>query len=366
MSNFDRTGLGKRVSDLNVSPQFDGYSGVEIVIDEETSVFSGNTTGRVLTINNPWGTQEQADNILASIQGFQYQPYEASGALLTPAAELGDAVSVNGVYSGIYRMSRNHSALMDADISAPQDEEIDHEYPFEPKEDRDIQRRFTQVESEFTLQSNAIAAKVSQTGGDNSSFGWQLVSDHFSLFSGSTEVFRVDSSGATVKGVITATAGKIGGFNIGSNSVWNNINNFANSGNISTGVYLGTDGIRLGKLFAVDTSGNVTAKKLTVDTLVIGGSNVSASTLNNRANSAYTSTSAGGYCYTGAGYGNAYNSAINANSENGGLKCNYLRVAQSARMQGNLLVQGTFGVGAHSATWKTVTISGTTINYLGY
>lgn len=313
MSDFDRTGLGKRVSDLNVSPQFDGYSGVEIIIDEETSVFSGDTTGRVLTINNPWGTQEQADNILASIQGFQYQPYEANGALLTPAAELGDAVSVNGVYSGIYKMSRNHSALMDADISAPQDEEIDHEYPYESKENRDINRKFTQVQSEFSLQSNEIAAKVSQTGGDNSSFGWNLLSDHFSLFSGNSEVFRVDSGGATVKGVITATSGQIGGFTIGNRAIYNNIPDFANSGNISSGVYLGTDGIRLGKNFSVNTSGNVSANNMTLTgTLNIGGTNISAAALRSGAQSAYNNSSTWS---TGSGYGYNYN---NATKQSGG------------------------------------------------
>lgn len=346
--------------DMDVSPQFDGYSGVEVVVDENTSYFAGNTNGRVLTIQNQWGTQEQADNILASIRGFQYQPFKASGALLNPAAEIGDGVSLHGLYSGLYKISRNYSSLMATDIEAPEDEEIDHEYPFESKGNREITRKFTAVESELILQSNEIAARVTQTGGDNSSFGWSLVSDHFSLFSGSTEVFRVDSSGAQVTGVITATSGKIGNFNIGNVAIWNNIPDFSNSGGLTSGVYVGTDGIRLGQKFTVDTAGNATATRLTVDTLVIGGTAVSAETLNNRANHAYTSTTSGGYCYKGSGYGYNYNSALARNASG----------SPSWFSAYNLQARSQFFLGNTSLSLKTASVmnsvGGTmTITYLG-
>lgn len=355
---------------MEVAPQFTGYSGVEIVVDDETSFFAGSTAGRVLTIPNPWGTQEMAERILQRLQGYQYQPFTATDALLDPAAELGDGVVLNGLYAGLFSIDRRYSPLMATDIAAPQDEEIDHEYPFEPRTDREINRKFMAVQSEFVLQSNQIAAKVSQTGGDSSSFGWQLLSDHFSLFSGSTEVFRVDDTGATVQGIITATGGKIGKFNIG-DAIWNNIPAFSNPGGLSSGVYLGTDGIRLGKNFSVDPSGNATARRLTVDTLVIGGSSVSAATLNNRANSAYTSTSSGGYCHTGASYGNNYNRATQANPSSYPTyftatyllaKTNITAPYIDATTQ---LTASRLKVGAYWASWISTTIGGVTINYLG-
>ena len=315
LSNYENISLSKRYMELDVSPQFNGYSGVEIVVDENTEpCFAGNRTGRVLTIENPWGTQEQADNILSSLQGFAYQPYTASGALLDPAAEIGDGVSLNGLYSGLYRISRNYSSLMATEISAPQDEEIDHEYPFETKGNREITRKFMAVESEFTLQSNKIEAKVSkQSPEGQTSFGWSLENNGWRVFDQSGDVFTVNSSGATVKGIITATGGKIGNFNIGNTAIWNNISAFNNPGGLTSGVYLGTNGIRLGQKFTVDPSGNVMATRLTVDTLVIGGSNVSAETLNSRANSAYTSTSAGGYCYNGGIAGTKFTNMVQTN-----------------------------------------------------
>lgn len=353
LSEYGTNIIGKRFRELSVAPQFDGFSGVEIVVDKETTYFAGNTTGRVLTIDNPWGTQEQANNILEQIRGFQYQPYTANEVLLNPAAELGDSVNLNGVYSGLFRIDRDFKRLMKADISAPADEELDHEYSYTPKADRVINRRFDAVEAEFVMQSNLIAAKVSQTGGDNSSFGWQLLSDHFSLFSGNNEVFRVDSSGASVKGHFEATSGKIGNFNIGTRSIWNNIDSFANPGNLSSGVYVGTDGIRLGRNFTVNSSGNVTANNMTLTgTLSVGGANISASVLRQGAQSAYSN---GGTWSTGAGYGYNYNNAINAWSAAAGLRTNYLVVGQTT---------STGHIGATSADIGSLTVNGRTATWI--
>ena len=346
---------------MDVSPQFDGYSGVEIVVDEETSYFSGETSGRVITISNPWGTQEQADNILARLQGFQYQPYTATGALLDPAAELGDGVVLNGLYSGVYKISKNFSSLISSDIAAPQDEEIDHEYPYEAKENREINRRFDSVESEFAIQSNEIAAKVSQTGGNNSSFGWSLVSDHFSLFSGNSEVFRVDSSGAEVSGVIRATSGMIGGFNIGSKAIYNNISDFSNSGNKSSGVYLGTDGIRLGKNFTVNSSGNVTANNMVLTgTLNVGGTNITANNLRLGAERAN-----GGYG-TWNGTSTAWNNATKngTGSYPGYFTCGALRVNSNATVYGNLILSGAFNYGGRPVSRGAITDGNGVVQYV--
>lgn len=286
---------------------------------------------------------QNAQDILAQIQGFQYQPYEAAEALLDPAAEIGDGVSMSGIYSGLFKIDRNFTPLMATDIAAPQDEEIDHEYPFESKTDREVVRRFTAVQSELSLASNEIAAKVSQTGGDNSSFGWSLVSDHFSLFSGSKEVFRVDSDGAVVQGVITATGGKIGNFNIGSTAIWNNIPDFANTGNLSSGVYLGTNGIRLGKNFTVDTSGNVTANNMKLTgTLTVGDSTITANNLRlgaSRANGGYS---------TWNGTTTAWNNATNQSS---GSYPGYFRANVIRASSGNF---GTLYVGDYGFTRQYV------------
>ena len=322
---------------MDISPQFQPYSGVEIVVSEDTAYFAGNRNGRVLTIETPWGTQEQANNILASLtqRGFQYQPYTAGNALVNPAAELGDAVTVNGVYSGIYKMSRSYSSLMAADIEAPQDEEVDHEFPYEPKQDRIYKRELAEARAQIKVNHDSIEAEVfraseaevqlssaiqqtatdisanvlRKTGGSSSSFGWTLTDSSWELKSNNQTVFRATSSGVEISGKVTATSGTIGGFTITGSSIYNGMSNINST---SSGVYIGTNGIAVGcGRFKVTSSGAVSAANMTLTgTLNIGGTNITAAALRSGAQSAYNN---GSTWSTGAGYGYNYNAATASN-----------------------------------------------------
>lgn len=326
----DVVGLARNVGLVEVSPQFDNYSKVVIHVDDDTVIEVGNDTGRALEFSCPWGTQAMATAILASLTGYQYQPYKAKDALLDPAAEIGDAANIRGSYGGIYARNRNFNELMPADISAPQDEEINHEYQFESPERREFKRSIDDVKASLIIANDRIDASVAQTGGDNSSFGWSLTSTGHKWYANGNEVMAVTASGLKVTGEVQATTGKIGGFNITASSLWNNLSSFG--GSQSSGVYIGTNGIQLGQRFKVDTSGNVTATRLTVDTLYIGGTAVSAATLNARANngnSAYSWTSSnGGYCVTGAGYGYTAHNVFSGTSTATYMKATYSTFGQ--------------------------------------
>lgn len=364
-AQFENNPLVKRYMELDVSPAFDAYTGVEIVVDENTTYFAGSTGGRIITINNPWGTQAMADNILENLRGFTYQPYTASGALLNPAAEIGDAVTLDvSTYSGIFKMSKNFSSLMSTDIEAPQDEEIDHEYPFEPKQNREITRKFSAIESEFAIQSNEISAKVSKTGGDASSVSWSLTSTAWTVKANGTEVFKVDRNGATVTGKITATSGKIGGFDIGASAI--TYNNQTWGGTSVNGIYFGTSGLQIGRkpknandnasYFSASASGTIEARNLKLTgTLNIGGTDITAAALRSGAQSAYTN---GGTWSTGAGYGYNYNKATDKNSGSypSYFKCTAL-VASSASI-------GTLAVGDVTYSARYVTIGGSSFYVL--
>lgn len=362
--------ISSRLTNLEVSPQFNSYSKVRIIVSDDTVYEVGNDDGRTLEIENPFGTQAMAQTILNSLSGYQYQPYQADGALLDPAAEIGDAANMRGNYGGIYTRDRTFGRLMKADISAPCDEEINHEYAYESTETREFKRSINDVKASLIIANDRIDASVSQTGGEQSSFGWSLTSDGHRWYANGQEVVAITASGLKVKGEVVATSGKIGNFNISASAIWNNISQFG--GSQSTGVYIGTNGIQLGQRFKVDTSGNVTATRMTVDTLVIGGTAVSAATLNSRANSAYTSTSAGGYCYNGATYGNNYNRATQSGTSSypsyfsaGNLRAVNGLATGYVNCTGNATISGNFYVGGYNASWKSMTINGTTIRYLG-
>ena len=317
----------QRASNMEISPQFDGYSAVRIFTgtdDDGHAVIyeSGDTDGRVLEIKNPFGSQEMADNILADIRGYQYQPLSADNALLDPAAEMGDGVTVNGVYSGIFVRATQFGRLMASDVSAPTDEEIEHEFAIESASDRQYTRFVQQtkamlkitnmeIEAEVEARESAddainatlaihatdIQAKVSkQSPSGQSTFGWNLTDSEWTVFSGSTSntILRASSSGLEVKGTVTATSGEIGGFTIGATSIYSN-GMSSMSSTQSTGVHLGTDGIKLGQNFSVDTAGNVSANNISLTgTLTIGGTQIGANTLRQGAMDGYNWGSGGG------------------------------------------------------------------------
>lgn len=66
----------------------------------------------------------------------------------------------------------------------------------------------------LTVVDESISAKVSQTGGDNQSFGWSLLPDGFTLTSSGNPVFYASASGVEINGKIIATEGVIGGCRI--------------------------------------------------------------------------------------------------------------------------------------------------------
>lgn len=230
---------------------------------------AGTDSGRTLTLDCPWGTQKMAEDILSRIQGFQYQPYTADGAHIDPAAEIGDGFAAGNLYSGIYSKNVSHGALYTANVSAPGGEKINYKYEYKTPTQRKIERHYSEMKStfkvqadqisaevsarieqgdEFTsrldIQSDQISARVTKTGGDSSSFGWDLLNDSWTVKANNTTVFRITKSGAEVRGKITALSGKIGGFDIQSdylsynNQVWNGTN--------SRGIYIGVNGIQCG------------------------------------------------------------------------------------------------------------------------
>lgn len=281
MSSIGSIYIGRQAKRLDIAPQFDGYSKVILNVTEELYYEAGTSTGRTLTLTCPWGTQAMCDNILASIQGYQYQPLDAQDAILDPAAELGDGVTIKDTYSLIASMSTTFGPLLRADLSAPGEEEIDHEYPYKSPQERKVTRQFANVRSslkinadliaaeveqrkddiqrvnaQLSVQAGQIAAKVSKTGGDASSFGWEMTDAYMVWKANNREIFRLDSTGAKVTGEINATTGKIGGLTIKNNALsynqdWNGAN--------SNGLYVGPNGIQLGKNFKVDSSGKLTA-----------------------------------------------------------------------------------------------------------
>ena len=276
--------LTASVQGISVSPAFPACTGVRFLTENGTEYFAGSETGYVFEIACPFATQAAANALRTRMQGFVYRPYSAEGVILNPAAEPGDTVLIpsgsSTTLSSLFTLSRTFDSLFPADVSAPEDEELDHEYPYESTADRVYERKLQNMQSELNVQAQAISAKVSRTGGDSRSFGWYLDADRFSLYSDTVEVMHVDDEGLTVRGTITADAGCIGGCDIenGTLKIANaNIENL-NAAKITAGTLnvdrIGTGSITGGKI-ADETIESYNLDDGSVVNRVLGSSSVS-------------------------------------------------------------------------------------------
>lgn len=272
MSEAGQTSIGKNYRRLETSPE-DTYSKVTINVSDEISYSVGDDTGRELTAEIPWGTPQMAQTMLESLRGFQHKPYELSGAYIEPAAELGDGISIDGFYAGLYEQDTAFGRLYKSDARAPQMEALE-DAAYKSKAERRYERKFERVESEFLIQADEISAKVSKTGGEESSFGWSLVEDAWKIHANGNTILEAAKDGLSITGEIRATSGFIGtsgkGFYIKDNAIYNGVLSMTDSAHY--GVYIGTDGIALGKgAFRVDSAGRLTAESGTFRGAVSAG-----------------------------------------------------------------------------------------------
>ena len=171
----DKIFLGSNVGELETGDMPANITRVNLSVDSDHYYTAGDDTGRAIEVTCPWGSQEMANSILSSVSGKTYQPYTATDALLDPAAEIGDAVTVGGYYSVIADISTSFDRASAPTISAPESDEIDDEYPYESKERRETNRKLAQTRSLISKASEEILLKVeNELEGLSSSFSVQL------------------------------------------------------------------------------------------------------------------------------------------------------------------------------------------------
>jgi len=212
--------VGNSASSLTEADKLQPYSKVTVT-DGTNSYTSGDNTGRELTVNVPLLPSIKGDtlaaNILAAVKNYRYQPYEAADALLDPAAELGDGVTVGGIYGGIHAKTTTFSRLFRATVSAPAEEEIDNEYPYLSAQERDAVRQKKQTAQNTAdiatntsdIETNAgdiatNARAISSISADIANFG-EVYATKASVASLSAKVANISKlfSGETYTGLIS-------------------------------------------------------------------------------------------------------------------------------------------------------------------
>lgn len=119
--------------------------------------------GRTLQVEIPWGTQRNADILLSTISDYRYQPFTASKVYLDPAAELGDGVTIGGVTAVLCAQDISYGSLTASNISAPEDEELNHEYTYKTKQERTAARQSAAIRRTEAVTSGRETAERLKT-----------------------------------------------------------------------------------------------------------------------------------------------------------------------------------------------------------
>lgn len=192
-------------------------SRVTLVVDGENSYTAGDDTGRAIEKTLPWATQAMAESILRSLQGVEYQPFSGSDALLDPAAEVGDGITVGGVYSVLAKVGIIFDGLYTADIAAPGGDEVEDEYPYKSRSQRQEERKLARVRSSITKTAEQILLKVeNELNGLSSSLDVELnsiTSRVEDAESGLSQTLRIAADGVTITNaqgdILTIDGGQI-------------------------------------------------------------------------------------------------------------------------------------------------------------
>lgn len=220
---MDKTYLGRRLAEFSPGIASQPITKVEL-LDENGDVVgvSGLDTGRTLTALQPDGTNAMAASILAKVSGYKHIGYDGRKALLDPAVEMGDAVTVDGFYVPLIALDMTFDPLLAPDISAPDADEIDDEYPYKSPTQRQIERNMAKTRSLITKTSEEIMLKVEGIDGKYTEVKTTLDGLTVTDASGTTKIngssIKTDNlyvAAANITGTLTANQIQTGSIRVG-------------------------------------------------------------------------------------------------------------------------------------------------------
>ena len=169
----DKLFVGLGVTSVEDNGTLPPISRVTLMVDDNNAITAGDDTGREIVADCPFATQEMVNALLANLQGYQYHAYTASDAGIDPAVELGDAVTVGGIYSVVSRIEDDGTGY--PSIAAPGEAELEDEYPSVGPVTQTFNRQISETRSLISKTSEEILLKVeNELEGLSSSFSVQL------------------------------------------------------------------------------------------------------------------------------------------------------------------------------------------------
>ena len=229
----DKVFLGTRMAQLDISPALEPVSKVILAVDNENAYVAGDDTGRTVELTCPYGTQAMADNILAALENVVYIPAQAQDAILDPAAELGDGITMGSVYTVLGQMDLEFDSLMTSDGGAPGQAEQESEYQYQSPVLSQISYEIAQTRSEITKTATEIRLEVeNELKGLSASINIQINSITSQITGLNGQVSTIQQTVGSITTQITGINGDISSIEQYVDSITLNVTNGSESSTI--------------------------------------------------------------------------------------------------------------------------------------
>ena len=216
----DKYYVGGDITSFSDNGKYKPISRVTLLVDDENSLTVGDDTGMEIVASCPHATQAMVNALLQTMKGYQYQAYEAGAANIDPAAELGDGVTVGGIYSPLSKLSDDGRGY--AGISSPGEAEMEDEYPADGYITQEFNRKIAETRSTITKTSEEIMLKVEGIDGKYTEVKTTLDGLTVTDASGTTKIngssIKTDNlyvAAANIKGTLTADQIQTGSIRVG-------------------------------------------------------------------------------------------------------------------------------------------------------
>lgn len=216
----DKYYVGGDIISFADNGKYKPISRVTLLVDDENSLTVGDDTGMEVIASCPHATQPMVNALLQTMKGYQYQAYEAGAANIDPAAELGDGVTVGGIYSPLSKLSDDGRGY--AGISSPGEAEMEDEYPAGGYIAQEFNRKIAETRSIITKTSEEIMLKVEGIDGKYTEVKTTLDGLTVTDASGTTKIngssIKTDNlyvAAANITGTLTADQIQTGSIRVG-------------------------------------------------------------------------------------------------------------------------------------------------------
>lgn len=212
--------VGGDITSFVDNGKYKPISRVTLLVDDENSLTAGDDTGMEVIASCPHATQPMVNALLQAMKGYRYQAYEAGAANIDPAAELGDGVTVGGIYSPLSKLSDDGRGY--AGISSPGEAEMEDEYPAGGYIAQKFNRKIAETRSIITKTSEEIMLKVEGIDGKYTEVKTTLDGLTVTDASGTTRIngssIKTDNlyvDAANINGTLTADQIQTGSIRVG-------------------------------------------------------------------------------------------------------------------------------------------------------